>query len=67
MGSIVILDNIGRYRVMEEDMSSNRKIIFNYLKKYSITAQASMGLSTQYLSEKLDIQRANVSRILNQL
>lgn len=48
-------------------MSSNRQIIFNYLKKYSITAQASMGLSTQYLSEKLDIQRANVSRILNQL
>lgn len=48
-------------------MKSNREIILDYLRKHSITAQASMGLSTQDLSDKLDIQRANVSRILNQL
>lgn len=48
-------------------MKLKKDIVLDYIQKWSMTSQAREGLSTQFLSEKLDIQRSNVSRILNQL
>jgi transcriptional regulatory protein LevR/transcriptional regulator with AAA-type ATPase domain len=48
-------------------MKSNKETVYEFIKRYSnsLTAQEQNGLSTQYLSEKLRIQRTNISSILN--
>ncbi|MEY8355501.1 PRD domain-containing protein [Lachnospiraceae bacterium 54-53] len=46
-------------------MKNNRELILSYLKEY--TEGASEGVSTKYLSECLNMQRSNLSRILNEL
>lgn len=50
-------------------MKSNRELILDFIKKYSnsVTGETVEGVSTQYLSNKLGMQRTNVSRVLNQL
>ena len=50
-------------------MKSNKVKVFEFIKVYSITQSTDEypKLTTQYLSEKLDMQRTNLSSILNQL
>lgn len=50
-------------------MKSNKVKVFEFIKEYSITQSTDEypKLTTQYLSEKLDMQRTNLSSILNQL
>jgi len=50
-------------------MKSNKELILDFIKKYSNSATAEVieGVSTQYLSNKLEMQRTNVSKSLNQL
>lgn len=48
-------------------MKMNKDLILEFIQNWSVTAQAREGLSTQFLSDSLKIDRANVSRILNQL
>ena len=50
-------------------MKSNKETVYELIKRYSnsLTAQEPSGFSTQYLSEKLQMQRTNISSILNQL
>ena len=50
-------------------MKSNKVKVFEFIKEYSITQSTDEypKLTTQYLSEKLDMQRTNLSSILNWL
>lgn len=50
-------------------MKSNKELVLDYIHKYCAaqTGQEVDGISTQYLSDKLDMQRTNLSAILNQL
>ncbi|WP_300258769.1 PRD domain-containing protein [Clostridium sp.] len=48
-------------------MKMNKDLILEFIQNWSVAAQAREGLSTQFLSDSLKIDRANVSRILNQL
>lgn len=47
-------------------MKSNKVKVFEFIKEYSITQSTDEypKLTTQYLSEKLDMQRTNLSSIL---
>lgn len=50
-------------------MKSNKVRVFEFIQEYSISQNIDEypKLTTQYLSEKLDMQRTNLSSILNQL
>lgn len=50
-------------------MKSNKMRVFEYIKEYSIreVTDEYPKLTTQFLSEKLEMQRSNLSSILNQL
>lgn len=50
-------------------MKSNKEVVLDFIQKYCAaqTAHEVDGISTQFLSEKLDMQRTNLSSILNQL
>lgn len=49
-------------------MKSNKEIVYEFIKKYSSGYQDDIPMiTTQYLSEKLNMQRSNISALLNQL
>lgn len=50
-------------------MKSNKELVYDFIHKCSdsISSQDSQGVSTVYLSEKLAMQRTNISSILNTL
>lgn len=50
-------------------MKSNRTLVYEFIVKCTsaVTAEEARGVSTQYLSERLHMQRTNISSILNQL
>jgi transcriptional regulatory protein LevR len=50
-------------------MKSNKDLVFEFIQKCtnSVTAEEAKGVSTQYLSNRLGMQRTNISSILNTL
>lgn len=50
-------------------MKNNRDLVLDLLRQCTgaVTAAENMGVSTQYLSQRLDLQRSNISSILNTL
>lgn len=50
-------------------MKSNKEIVYEFIQKCtsSVTAEEAKGVSTQYLSNRLGMQRTNISSILNTL
>lgn len=48
-------------------MTTNKEIILNFIQEHSLKASEHTGITTQFIANQLNIQRSNISSILNQL